>query len=93
MSIRLFRRDLLRLHVLFELSRHEVHDDDAVAGRAGGCRVGLRLPRMEVRVVHHHKVDSLCERFFERRQIAAVVFAEHGHIKDIATVVHKIFIR
>lgn len=45
--------------MLFELSRHEVHEEDAVADRTGGCRVGLRLPQLEVRVVHDHKVDSL----------------------------------
>ena len=92
MSIRLLRRDLLRLHVLLELARQEVHENDAVAGRPGGGRVRLRLPRVEVRVVHHHEVDSLGERFLESRQVTAMVFAEHGYVEHIASVAHEVFI-
>ena len=55
------RRDLLRLHVLLELARHEVHEDDSIACGACGGRVRLGLPRVEVRVVHHNEVDTLRE--------------------------------
>ena len=86
------RRDLLRLHVLLELAWHEVHEDDAVAGRTRGGRVRFGLPRVEVRVVHHHEVDSLRQRFLERRQVAAMVFAEHGYVEHVAPVAHEVFV-
>ena len=74
--IGLLWRDLLRFHVFLEFARNEVHEDDAVTGRARGGRVRFGLPRVEVRVVHHHEIDSLCERPLECRQVAAMVFAE-----------------
>ena len=85
-----FGRDFLRGHVLLELARKEVHDYDLVSGGAGRVGVGLRFPRMQVGVVDDNQIDAICQRAFERLEIAPVIFAEPSDVKDIPSVFHEV---
>lgn len=91
-GVGLLGRHLLRGEMHLERAGLEVQEEDAVAGRAGGIGVGLRLPRVLVGVVEDYQSDTLRERRLERLQVPPVVFAELPDVEDVAAVDHEVVV-